>query len=323
MFWLGVFIGSLFILIKASDHFIKASEKVGYSLKIPSFIIGVTIVAIGTSLPELASSIFAVTKGSSEIVAGNVVGSNIANIFLVLGIAAVAGGNIKLLRSLIRVDLPMLIGASLLFTLSIWDGEYTVPEALISLFLVAIYISYTVTSQKKHEDKDLKQKIKRDIRKRLDEEKSDRKLHWQSFVVLGLSLLFLYLSANFVIESVLQLSELLSIGTEVIALTAVAIGTSLPELFVSINAVMNKKEEIVVGNILGSTIFNSLAVMGIPALFGTIIITNELISFSLPIMVIATLMYFFITQDREITKWEGWLLIIFYVFFIGKVVGFV
>ncbi|MFQ5887680.1 MAG: sodium:calcium antiporter [Candidatus Hydrothermarchaeales archaeon] len=98
-------------------------------------------------------------------------------------------------------------------------------------------------------------------------------------------------------------------------------GTSLPELTVSITAARVGKPEIAIGNVLGSNIFNSLAVMGISALFGTLLIPQSILTFALPLMLIATLLYLFITQDRQITKWEGWLLLLFYLFFIGKILN--
>ena len=104
---------------------------------------------------------------------------------------------------------------------------------------------------------------------------------------------------------------------------AVALGTSLPELAVSINAAKKGRSEIAVGNILGSNIFNTFAVMGIPALFGSLIISRSLITFALPVMIMATLLYFFITQDKEINLWEGWLLLAFYVLFIGKLINLI
>ena len=147
--WIFVFIASIFVLLKASNYFTNSAEKIGLFLGMPTFIVGVTIVAIGTSLPELSSSIFAVFADSSEMVVGNVIGSNIANIFLVLGLAAIIGGNIKIFHELIRVDLPILIGASLLLTVSIWDGVYTLPEAILSLSMMVVYLSYTVSTHKK------------------------------------------------------------------------------------------------------------------------------------------------------------------------------
>ena len=308
--WIIIFIASLLVLIKASDYFTDSAEKIGLYFGLPAFIVGVTIVAIGTSLPELVSSIFAVLKNSSEIVVGNVVGSNITNIFLILGIAAIIGKKIKVTYEIIHVDLPLLVGSAFLLAVMIWDGNFTLPEALLSIGGIILYLFYTISVEKKHEDIEIEKEMKGKLKK--------RKLGWKALIILVVSAFFIYLGAKYTVESVIKLSEILNIGKEIIAISAVALGTSLPELMVTVSATRKGKPEMAVGNVLGSNIFNSFAVMGIPALFGTLIIPHSILTFGLPMMLIATLLYFFITQDKEITKWEGWLFIIFYVFFIGK-----
>lgn len=307
--WIIIFLASLLVLIKASDYFTDSAEKIGLYFGLPAFIVGVTIVAIGTSLPELISSIFAVLKNSSEIVVGNVIGSNITNIFLILGIAAIMGRKIKITHELIHVDLPLLVGSAFLLAVTIWDGVFTLPEAILCIGGVVLYLLYTLNGTMKNKDtkKEMKAKLKKE------------KLDWKILIILIVSAFFIYMGARYTIESVIKLSEILSIGKEIIAISVVALGTSLPELMVTISAARKGRSEMAVGNILGSNIFNSLAVMGIPALIGTLIIPQSILTFGLPMMLIATLLYFFITQDKEITKWEGWLLIIFYVFFIGKI----
>lgn len=309
--WIIVFIASIYVLIKASDYFTDSAEKIGLHLKIPAFIVGVTIVAIGTSLPELISSIFAVLNNSSEIVVGNVIGSNIANIFLVIGVAAIMGRKLKVHYGLIHVDLPMLFGATMLFTIAIWDGEFSIFEALLSLALLVVYILYTISTQKKDKE------IKKEIRKRNHLVKT-KKLSNKVWITLILSSIFIFIGAKYTIDSVIQLSKILNIATETIALSAVALGTSLPELFVSFTAAKKGNAEMAIGNVLGSNIFNTLAVMGIPALIGKLIIPKSILTFALPVMIIATLTYYFTTQDREVTKWEGWMLIILYILFMGK-----
>lgn len=310
--WLIIFIVSLIVLIKASDYFTDSAEKIGLYFGLPAFIVGVTIVAIGTSLPELVSSIFAVLKGSSEIVVGNVVGSNITNIFLILGIAAIIGKKIKVTYELVHVDLPLLIGSAFLLAVTIWDGIFTLPEALLCIGGIILYLLYTIHTQKEYEDVEIKKEMKEELKKR-------RKLDWKTLTILIVSAFFIYLGAEYTIESVIKLSKILNIGKEIIAISAVALGTSLPELMVTVSAARKGKPEIAVGNVLGSNIFNALAVMGMPAFFGTLIIPHSILTFGLPMMLVATLLCFFMTQDKEITKWEGWMLIIFYVFFIGKV----
>jgi len=311
LIWIIVFVVSLFVLIKASDYFTHSAEKIGLFFGIPLFIVGATIVAVGTSLPELISSIFAVLRNSSEIVVGNVVGSNIANIFLVLGIAAIVGRRMKLTYELIHVDLPLLIGSAFLLAVTIWDGIFSFPEALLCIAGIILYLLYTINTKSKHENIEIKKGPNEEV-------KQGRKLDWKTLVILAVSAFFIYFGAKYTVESVIKLSEIFNIGKEIIAISAVALGTSLPELMVTIAAAKKGKPEMAVGNILGSNIFNALAVMGIPALIGTLIIPHSILTFGLPMMLIATLLYFFITHDKEVTKWEGWLLVIFYVFFIGK-----
>ena len=308
--WIGVLVVSLAILAKSSDYFTDSAEVIGKFFKLPAFIIGVTIVAIGTSLPELVSSLFAVFNGASEIVVGNVIGSNITNIFLVLGITAILSKKITILHELVRVDLPLLVGSAFLFAFTIWDGVFSLFEALLFIFGVIFYLVYTMSTQEEHKDISVEKKIRKDLQK----EKLSSKT-WGIFII---SSIFIFIGAKYTINSVIQLSELLNLGTEIIAISAVALGTSLPELMVSITAARKGKAEIAVGNILGSNIFNTFAVMGIPALFGVLIIPQSILSFGLPLMLAATLLYFFITQDNEITKWEGWMLIMFYAFFVIK-----
>jgi len=310
LLWIGIFIVSLLVLIKASGYFTDSAEKIGIFFGIPAFIVGVTIVSIGTSLPELVSSIFAVIRNSPEIVAGNVVGSNIANILLVLGIAAIVGKRLKITYEISHIDMPFLVGSAFLLVVTLWDGLFTLPEALLCILTLIIYLLHTITVEKKHKDVEIKKEMKGALKK--------RKFELQTYIILILSGFFIYLGAKYIIEAVIKLSGLLNIGTEIIAVSAVALGTSLPELMVTIVAARKGKPEIAIGNVLGSNIFNTFAVMGIPALIGTLIIPSTILSFSLPVMLIATLLFFFVTLEKEVTRWEGWMLIIFYVFFIGK-----
>ncbi len=311
IFWIIIFIVSLAVLVKSSDYFTESAEKIGLYFGLPAFIIGVTIVALGTSLPELVSSIIAVFQNSSEIVVGNVIGSNIANIFLVLGITAIIGKKMKIHFELIHVDLPLLVGSAFLLALTIWDGLFTWQEGILCLAGMVVYLTYTINIHKGHTHKDIKKHLKKEL-------KIKKELKLSTWIILFVSAFFIFIGAKYTVESVIVISEFFKIGKEIIAVSAVALGTSLPELMVSISAARKGKAEIAVGNVLGSNIFNSFVVMGIPVFFGTLTIPKSILMFSLPIMLIGTFLYYFITQDKQITQWEGWLLIIFYVFFIGK-----
>jgi len=311
--WILIFVTCIYILIRSSDKFTDAAEELGLALGISPFIVGVTIVSIGTSLPELISSIVAVVQGSSQIVVGNVIGSNITNIFLILGLAALIGRRMRLTRELIHVDLPFLIGSAFLFTIMVWDGVFTAGEAVLSLLAFVAYLIYVIQTEKRA-DKEIRSEMKKELRHR-------PKIRANTIGKLAFTALLIYISAHLTITAVIQFSSITNIGTEIIALTAVALGTSLPELMVTISAARKGKPEMAVGNILGSNIFNTLLVMGIPAFIGSIFIPKSILYFGLPIMLIATLLFFFSTQDRDITRWEGILLLIFYILFITKVVG--
>lgn len=305
IFWIGAFLISLAVLIKAADIFTDSASKLGSILGLSQFIIGVTIVSIGTSLPELASSISAVFKGVTDMVAGNVIGSNIANILLVVGLATIFSkkGRLEVTRNLINLDLPLLAGAGIILMLMfLWDGQITFGEGIIALLGYAVYLHYTL----KHKEKEIKEKRTK--------EKLDLK------IILGLVLgaIFIYYGANYAIESVIKISEILNIGTAVIALSAVAIGTSLPEIFVSVSAARKGQDEIALGNIFGSNIFNGFVVLGLPALFKTLDVTSAVLSIAIPFFIAATLLYVISGITRKIYKWEGAMYLLIYILFIVK-----
>jgi cation:H+ antiporter len=313
--WIFVFIVSLAFLIKGSDYFIDSAEKIGVFFRIPSFIIGVSIVAFGTSLPELISSIFAVIKNSSEIVVGNVIGSNITNIFLIFGITAIIGKTITLTYDIAFVDLPLLVGSAFLFGFMIGDEFFSLYDALFSIAGIIIYIFYAVSNSRDSHKIIGKKGTKREL--------VTKKLAAKTWLILLMSVVVIYFSAKYTVDSIIRIAEMLKIGKEVIAASAVALGTSLPELVVSIVAIRKGESSIAVGNILGSNIFNTFAVMGIPALFGTINLPETMIDRGLPIMIVATVLFFLITQQKRITQWEGWFLLIFYLYFLGKIFNFI
>ena len=307
IFWIGAFIISLAVLIKAADCFTDSASKLGGILGLSQFIIGVTIVSVGTSLPELASSISAVLKGATEMVAGNVIGSNIANILLVVGLATIFSkkGRLEVSRNLINLDLPLLAGAGIILMLMfLWDGKVTFGEGIIALLGYAVYLHYAL----KHKEKGEKEK----------EKAKKEKLNIRIILGLVFGTIFIYYGANYAIESVIKISEILNIGTAVIALSAVAIGTSLPEIFVSVTAARKGKDEIALGNIFGSNLFNGFVVLGIPALIKTLDVTSTVLSIAIPFFIAATLLYVISGITRKIYKWEGAMYLLIYILFIVK-----
>ena len=308
LLWLLLFIGCLAVLILASHFFVGSAEIIGTALGMPRFVVGVVIVGIGTSLPELVSSLFALFSYKSEIVIGNVLGSNIANIFLVLGIVGILAGKLTIKYDLLRFDLPFLLGSTLLLALMILDTQLSVAEGGILFLCLIVYLFNSIKGG-------------------AGKDKKVKKTGLKSWILLFVSPLFIFLSAKFLVDSVIAISEILDIGTEVIAMSAVALGTSLPEVLVTITAARRGNLEMAIGNIIGSNIFNIFAVMGIPGLVSIflkdkfLIIPETILYFSLPACIAATLLCIVITLDKKINRWEGILLLVFYIFFIGKILN--
>ncbi|RMI09299.1 MAG: sodium:calcium antiporter, partial [Calditrichaeota bacterium] len=309
--WSVLFVISLAVLLKSAHHFTLSAEHIGLMFGAPPFVIGLTIISMGTSLPELLSSLVAVMEGAPEIVGGNVIGSNIANIFLILGVGAILVEHLRIKHQLLNVDLPLLLGSVLFLAITAWDGFFSVGEALLAVLSFVVFLIYTLSG-------DAGKSSFREV-----EIPARVSFSYRPFVILVISGVFLVLGAKYTIEAVIRISALTGIGREIVAVTAVAVGTSLPELAVTWAAARKGNAEFVVGNVIGSNIFNTFAVMGIPGLIGGIPLPPALVETSLPILIIATVMVFVTTQDREMTRWEGWLFLVFYALFVGKVFGWV
>lgn len=301
LLWLGTFIASLGALVWASGILIDAAERIGLRLRMAPFVVGALVVGVGTSLPELVSSVYAALAGATEIVVGNVLGSNITNIVLVLGIAGLVGRKGRLEQDLLHIDLPMVLGSALLLAFLIVDGSFSRMDAVLCVIGAGIYIYSRLTTDGAsaggaHEAEPFGVRI------------------WLR--LLG-SLGLIVLGAKYTVDAVVVLAAALGIGTEVIALSAVALGTSVPEIVVATVAARQGKIELAVGNIMGSNIFNAFAVMGVPGLITPLTVPAEVVTFSMPVSVAVTVLYVLITVDRKINRFESALLLLFYAYFIG------
>lgn len=323
LFWIVVFIISLVVLVKGADWLIESAEKIGLALGLSPFIVGVTIVGVGTSFPELFSSLVAVFQGVNEVVVANAVGSNIANILLIVGVSAIVGKRLVVTKSLIDLDLPLLAISTVLLLGVVWDKQITFGEALLMLITYGIYLLYTALHREPDtDDSDLEFLPSRQERRRKVETKKEKfirpKLAIKDFFVLLVGIVSLIFGAKYLIDSLVNLSAMLNIATGVIAITAVAIGTSLPESMVSIKAARQKKSEIALGNIFGSNVFNALVVIGLPGLFSRLPIDGQTYLIGVPTMALATLLFVISGISRRIHIWEGLFYLSLYVLFIAK-----
>ena len=332
--WIIIFIVSLVLLIFSADRFTKTSEKLGVIFGIPSFIVGVTIVALGTSLPELLTSMIAIFKDSAvettQIVLGNVMGSNIANIMLIVGVSAILAKRLSVKRSLIELDIPLLVLATGVLVLMLLDQQVTWKEGILLLVGYGIYMRYSMSEHagedvgvgEEVEKREKKQKLFKLFHKEKAEKREKSEAIGKHLFFLLIYCILLFLGAKYTIDSLIEISAILEIATSVIAASAVAIGTSLPELVVSVSAVRRGQHEVAVGNIFGSNIFNIAIVVGLPSLFTTIVASEIIMIVAIPFLIASTLMFVISGISKRIYSYEGAFYLIIYIMFISKLFGF-
>lgn len=332
VFWIFVFIISLAVLVKSADWFVESSEKIGLALKISPFIIGVTIVAIGTSFPEAVISIMATLRGATEIVVSTALGSAVANILLVVGLSAIVAGKLVVKRSLIDLDAPLLAATTVLFVFIMWDRQIVLAEGILLLLAFLVYLLYAIFHGREKKAEKETEKITKTLPSRIERrekeagiekipEKVPPGLNFRVFLFLILGMAGLVVGAHYNIESVLKLAEFFKISASLIAITAVAVGSSLPDLVVSIQAAAKKKYEIALGNIFGSNVFLVLIVVGVPALIRPLSIDDLTFNIGLPFLAVATLLFIVSGISRKIHIWEGLMYLLIYALFVGRLIG--
>ena len=295
------FIVSLAVLVKSSDLFVKGASKLSTALNINPFVTGVLIVGLGTSLPELVSSIIAALNNAPSIISGNAVGSNIANILLVVGLAAIISREINITHDILKKDLPAVLVSVIVLYFTCEDRLIDKTETIILISMMIIYLALS------------------------GEKRTDENRRATVPITLGMILFVIlppigiFLGAKYTVESVISIGSALHISPGIIALSAVSLGTSLPEIIVTIQAARRGEGEIAIGNVTGSNIFNIFAVIGIPGLFGSFPVPEDIVSFSIPFLIASTLLYIFIVLDKKIVLLEGFLMIAMYVYFLLRI----
>lgn len=237
------------LLVKGADWFVDGAAGIANKFKIPQLIIGLTIVAMGTSAPEAAVSISAALKGSAEITIGNIVGSNILNILIILGLTAVITP-VAVAKSTIRVDIPFMLAISILLLVQGLDGSVTLLDGIVLLVVFAGYLTYLVINARKNPEQ-------------LEEEQIKNQSIWMCLLWTAIGLVAIILGSNFSVDAASNIARILGLSERFIGLTIVALGTSLPELVTSVIAARKGNADIAIGNIVGSNIFNILFVVGL------------------------------------------------------------
>lgn len=300
-----IFSVSLFALIKGADFLLEGAKAVGIKMGISRFIIGVLIVGFGTSLPELASSVAAAMQGQGSIVIANVVGSNIANILLIVGLLVFIGGRVIIKRNLLQTELPVFFIATAHFLAALYDGIIDKVEALLLLGTFAAYLWYIFTDGE------------------VDEVPGETSFGWSKIIFfISIGLVALIGGAHFVVESVMDFAALTAIPVGVVSILALAIGTSLPELVVTLKSIKSGETEMAIGNIFGSNAFNFLFVTGVSGLVMPLEADAVVMNLGFMVVAVASMIFFVNGLTQRIMRFEGVMYLIFFVFFIVKMTAF-
>lgn len=310
--WVAL-LGGLALLVLGADWLVRGASQLAAKIGISPLVIGLTVVAFGTSAPEMAVSVQSTLAGQADIALGNVVGSNIFNILFILGVSAIITPLI-VQQQLVRLDVPIMIGISILTYFLSLDGVINRFEGII---LFAGIIAYTIflIIQSRKENKAVEQEYAQEYSAKADS-------GWKPWVVniglVGLGLTLLVVGSDFLVNSSVEIARWLGVSELVIGLTIVAAGTSMPEVATSVTAALKGERDIAVGNVVGSNIFNILAVLGLGGSVAPagLVVSSAALNFDIPVMIaIAVACFPVFFTGGQIYRWEGALFLTYYVIY--------
>lgn len=319
MIWnLVVLIIGLFVLIMGGDFLVRGASSIALRLHISPLVVGLTIVAFGTSAPELLISIKAALGGSPDMTMGNVIGSNICNLALVLGVTALIGA-IPVKKDSIRIDWPMTMGASLmLYFLVTFESDPLISrvEGLIFVTIIASYTYFIISKSRKENKAQKALEAEAD----LDEDSSNN--IWKDVVFMLIGCAGLYFGAEWFVGSAQKLAFYLGVSERVIGITVVALGTSLPELVTAIVASIKKETDLALGNLMGSNIFNIFSILGITSIIKEINVSRAIIQNDMvPMLAITLFILPLMLLRRKMGRMSGGVLLVIYLYYTYSVIN--
>lgn len=308
----------LVLLVGGGEWLVRGASRLASALGVAPVIIGLSVVAFGTSMPELAVSLLSAYRGQPDIAVGNVVGSNIVNILLILGLSAVVAPLAVSLR-LIKIEVPMMIGTAVLFMLLSLDGSLTRWDGLLLVSVFLAYLAWMVRTA--HQEPELEAELEEveELAKAPTTPVEYVKL--AMLIILGLG--GLVLGSEWLIQGAVSLARAFGVSELVIGLTIVAVGTSLPELATSVIASFRGEREISVGNVVGSNIFNILGVLGFSSLLASspVKVAHSVLYFDGPVMIAVSLACFPVFFNGfRILRWEGAVFVFYYITYVAYLI---
>ena len=320
MLTLGMFLAGLVALVAGAELLVRGASKLALSFGISPLVVGLTIVAFGTSAPEVAVSVGAVLGGRTDIAIGNVVGSNIFNVLFILGLSAIITPLVVNIQ-LIRQEVPIMVGASLLLLALTLDGGLSMLE---SALLFGLLLAYTVflVRQSRAETQAAQDEFAAEAKPAAPGAWDSRLPVQLALIAAGLGLLVL--GSQWLVDAAVVFAKALGVSDLVIGLTIVAAGTSMPEVATSITAAIKGERDIAVGNVVGSNTFNILGCLGVSGLFagsGGLVMSPALLNFDIWVMIAVALacLPVFLT-GREIARWEGAVFLGYYAAYVAYLI---
>ena len=315
-----LFVLGLFVLIKSSDLFVVSASRLAKIFGVSELVIGLTVVAIGTSLPEFASSVIASLNNDSGLAIGNIIGSNVANIALILGVSA-SLHTLKMEKKLFEKEAYILVGVTLLFYILALDFVLSFSDGLLLVLLFFGYVFFMFRFKGQFQEVF---KVNLYIENILSFRKfvhllqdNFKKVFIGETLVLIISLFGLFFGASFVVDSAAKIAEFFSLTHAFVGLTLVALGTSLPELAVALIALKKGFRDMLIGNLVGSNILNILFVGGFAALINPLIVSEFTLFVSGPFMVLVSFIFLvFVWNDLKLRRTEGIVLFLIYLLFL-------
>ena len=297
------------LLIKGADFFVEGASAVAKAMKIPSLVIGLTLVSVGTSMPEFSVSLQSSIKGLNDLSFGNVKGSNIFNVFVVIGVSAIFAPMV-ISKMMQKYDIPILLGVYLLlilFAFLITPNIIEVWEAAILFSITIIYTIFLILRS-------------RNEMKNAPAEEGKKRKWWLNLIFIVLGVAGIIFGGGLVVDNASVLAKKLGMSDMLIGLTIVAVGTSLPELVTSVVAAKKGEKDIAIGNSIGSCLFNIVLILGFCSIITPAVVENSSIVDVIVMLISIVLLFLFTLRDKEVNRWQGVAMIIVYAFYLAFII---
>ena len=310
LLWVLLIIVGMVLLIKGADWFVEGASSIAKAMKIPSLVIGLTLVSIGTSMPEFSVSLTSSIKGLNDMSFGNIIGSNIFNTFVVIGVSAILTP-LVVSKQMKKYDLPILMGIYLLLMLFSFVISPLVINLLESIIIFSLTIAYTAF---------LIIRSKKEMKEEKEEEVKKKRKWYINLLLVAIGLAGIILGGNIVVDNASKFAYAIGMSELLVGLTIVAVGTSLPELVTSVVAAKKGENDIAIGNAIGSCIFNVLLILGFCSIIQPATVAWSSLLDVVVMLISVVMLFIFSFKTLKVNRWQGIVMIIMYAAYLTYII---